>query len=133
MAPSGVVRLNGSAHWARHLFWVTLGAFAALGILTGIGGNGWLVLVAVAVGAVIALVRGGAHGALGMAPGFLLGVAVLALLAPLWIEPCPAEAVACSVGPAYDVVPTVLGAAVTGVVVLLAMVLLEGRKRTQTN
>lgn len=115
-------------HYLKHLAWLLIGEAVGFGALTGVGGNGALIMAAALAGGLYLSFREGTaiHFAVWAPVGFALFVGSVVVLAALFPE-CPPNSCAW-VGPTGDAVPLVVTSA-TGA--LAAAALLQAVERTR--
>lgn len=116
-------------HYLKHLAWLLIGEAVGFGALTGVGGNGALIMAAALAGGLYLSYREGSaaiHFAVWAPVGFALFVGSVVVLAALFPE-CPPNSCAW-VGPTGDAVPLVVTSA-TGA--LAAAALLQAVERTR--
>lgn len=117
-------------HLIGHVVWFCLGAALALGLLTGVGGNGWLLILGVIVASGLLVGRGGKaalHGLPTALAGLFVGFAGIVALSGLMVPGCPEGSVACSVGAAGDATASAVAAILLAVAVLVWQVLFDRR------
>jgi hypothetical protein len=117
-------------HYLKHLAWIIIGEAIGLGVLTGVGGNGAIILVASLAGAIVLMLRdrrAAGHFAIWTVAGTALIIGSVLLLATL--SPTCAARSCAWVGPTGDAVPLVITALLGANVVSVLLVAIERPRR----
>ena len=120
-------------HYLKHLAWILIGEAIGLGILTGVGGNGAIVILVALVGAVLLILRerrAAGHFAVWAIAGIALVVGSVLVLATLW-PTCAARSCAW-VGPTGDPIPLIVTALFSAAAVAAALVLFERTRQIRS-
>jgi len=113
-------------HYLKHLAWLLVGGALGLGVLSGVGGNGAITMLAALVGAIVLFYREGGSAsqfAVWMPAGTVLFVGSVFVLAALW-PTCSSQSCAW-VGPTGDPLPLLATSATAAIAAAGLLVAVE--------